>query len=71
MSGTNSPRNLGHFRFPFVRSDLSNQERTSSGQNGPAYGSEPLSYHVPVGQYAGLWRVVAGKMYARALDLSI
>ena len=37
----------------------------------PARGSEPLSSPVPVGQSAGIWRVVAGKMYARALDLSI
>ena len=32
--------------------------RTSSGQNGPAHGSEPLSSPAPVGQSAGkeLWR---------------
>ena len=32
-----------------------------SGQNGPAHGSEPLSSFAPVGQNAGIWRVVAGK----------
>ena len=45
--------------------------KTGSGQNGPAHGSEPLSSPEPVGQSAGIWRVMAGKMYARALDLSI
>ena len=40
-------------------------------QNVPARGSEPLSSPAPVGQSAGIWRVVAGKMYVRALDLSI
>ena len=44
---------------------------TGSGQNTPAHGSEPLSSPAPVGQSAGIWRVVAGKMYARALGLSI
>ena len=34
-------------------------------------GSEPISSPAPAGQSAGIWRVVAGKMYARALDLSI
>ena len=44
--------------------------RTGSGRNGPAHGSEPLSSPAPVGQLqsAGIWRVVAGKMYTRALD---
>ena len=32
---------------------------------------EPLSSPASVGQSAGIWRVVAGKMYARALYLSI
>ena len=67
-------------RFPIVRSFRSEQSvlkwnarglRTGSGQNGTAHGSEPLSSPVPVGQSAGIWRVVAVKMYARALDLSI
>ena len=67
-------------RFPYVRSERSDQPvlkwnarvlRTGSGQNGPAHGSEPLSSTVSVGQSAGIWRVVAGKMYAHALDLSI
>ena len=39
--------------------------RTSSGQNNPIHGSEPLSSSTPVGHGAGVWRVVAGKMYAR------
>ena len=42
-----------------------------SGQNGPAHGSEPPSSPAPVGQSAGIRRVVKGKMCARALDLSI
>ena len=45
--------------------------RTGSGQNGPTHGSEALGSPAPVGQSAGNWRVVAGKMYAHALDLSI
>ena len=47
--------------------------RTGSGRNGPAHGSEPLSSPAPVGQLqsAGIWRVVAGKMYMRALDIFI
>ena len=67
--------NLG--RFSFVRSDQSVLKwnarvlRTGSGQNVPTRESEPLSSPAPVGQSAGIWRVVAGKMYARALDLSI
>ena len=36
-------------------------ERTGSVKNGPAHGSEPLSSPAPVGQRAGIWRVVAGK----------
>ena len=35
---------------------------TGSGQKGP------VSSSAPVGQSAGIWRVVAGKMYALALD---
>ena len=35
------------------------------------HGLEPLSSPAPVGQSAGIWRVVAGKMYERILDLSI
>ena len=67
-------------RSPTVRSGRSDQSvlkwnarglRTGSGQNVPAHGSEPLSSPVPVGQSAGIWRVVAVKMYARALALSI
>ena len=41
----------------------------ASGQNGPAHGSEPLSSPAQVGQSARIWRVVAGKMYVRALNL--
>ena len=44
--------------------------RTGSGQNVHARGSEPLSSPAPVGQSAGIWRVAAGQMYARALDFS-
>ena len=44
--------------------------RTGTVQNGPAHGSEPLSSPV-LGQSAGIWRVVAGKLYARALNLRI
>ena len=33
------------------------------------HGSEPLSPSVLVGKSAGIWRVVAGRMYARALVL--
>ena len=40
--------------------------RTGSAKNGPSHGSEPLSSLAPVGQNAGIWRVVAEKMYARA-----
>ena len=64
-------------RFPSVRSDRSVLKwnvrvlRTASVQNGPARGSEPLSSPAQVGQSARIWRVVAGKMYARALELSI
>ena len=59
-------------RFPYVRSDHNARVfRTGSGQNGPAYGSEPLSPPAPVDQSAGIWRVLAGKLYARTLGLSI
>ena len=67
-------------RFPFVRSGRSDQSvlkwnarvlRTGSGENGPAHGSEPLSSPAPVGQSAVIRRVLAGKMYACALVLSI
>ena len=34
----------------------------------PAHWPELLSSPAPVGQSAGIWRVVAGEMYARALD---
>ena len=47
------------------------QEFSVSHQNGPAYGSDMFNSPASVGQSAGIWRVVAGKMYARALDLSI
>ena len=66
--------------FPFVRSVWSAQSvlkrnarapRYDSGQNGPPHGSELLSSPAPVGESAGIWRVVAGKIYARALDLFI
>ena len=65
------------FRFPFVQSGWFDQSvlkwstrvlRTGSGQNVPAHGSELLSSPAPVGQSAGIWRVVAGKMCARCLD---
>ena len=64
-------------RFPSLRSDQSVLKwnvrvlKTGSGQNGPAHGSEPLSSPAPVGQSAGIWKVMEGKMYTRALDLSI
>ena len=45
--------------------------RTGSGQNDPDHGSEMLSSPTPVSKSTGIWRVVAGKMYACALDLSI
>ena len=35
--------------------------KTDSGQNVPAHGPQPLSYSAPVGQSAGIWRVMAGK----------
>ena len=41
--------------------------RAGSGKNG----SESLSSPASVAEGAGIWRVVAGKLYARALDLSI
>ena len=44
--------------------------RTGSGQNVPAQGSDPLSCPAPVDQSVGVKRVVAGTIYARALDLS-
>ena len=65
--------------FPLVRSGRTDQSvlkwnarvlRTGSDQNGPAHGSEPLSSLAPVGQSAGIGRVTAGKMDARALDFS-
>ena len=45
--------------------------KTGSGQNVPAHGSEPLGSPTPVGKSAGIWRVVAGKMYARARTSSL
>ena len=63
--------NLG--RFSFVRSDQSVLKwnarvlRTGSGQNVPTRGSEPLSSPAPVGQSAGIWRVVAGKNVSACL----
>ena len=53
--------------FPFLRSDQSVLKwntrvlRTGSAQNVPAHGPEPLSSPAPVGQSAGIWRVVVGK----------
>ena len=41
--------------FLFAPSDQLVGLRTGSGQNGPAYGSEPLSSPAPVGQSAGIW----------------
>ena len=78
------PERTRHFclhhvsRFPSVRSSRSDQSvfkrtaqlhRTGSGQNVSIHGSERLSSPATVGQSAGIWRVLAGKMYARALDL--
>ena len=66
-------------RYPFVRSGRSDQSvlkknarvlRTASGQNGPAYKSEPLSSRAPVCQSSGIRKVIAGKKYANALDLN-
>ena len=54
-------------RFPIVWSDQSVLKwnaralRNGSGQNGPAHGSEPLSSPAPVGQSAGIRRVIAEK----------
>ena len=45
--------------------------RTGSGHNGSAHGSEVLSSLALIGQNAGIWEVVAGKMRACNLDLSI
>ena len=42
--------------------------RTSSGRHSPAHGSELCSSPAPVGQSAGLRRVLAGETYARDLD---
>ena len=60
-------------RSPFVRSDKS-VLKWSARVLGLARmvllnWSETLSSPAPVGQSAGIWRIVAGKMYARALDL--
>ena len=58
--------------FPFVRSSRpvsSSVLRTGSGQNGPAYGSEPLSSPAVVGQSTGIWRVVAGKCTCTPLTI--
>ena len=43
--------------------------RTDPGQNGAALGSKPISSPASVGQSAGISRVLAGTMYACALDL--
>ena len=53
-------------RFPFVRSFQSVKWnagviRTGSGQNLSAHGSELLNSPAPVGQSAGICRVMAGK----------
>ena len=78
MATRNNHRVIYH--FPYVPSGLSDQSvlkwnaqvlRTGSGQNGHAHGSEPLSFPALVGQSARIWRVVAGKEYVCALDLSI
>ena len=70
-------KNVYFGRFPFMWPGQSYQSflkgnarvlRTGAGQTGPAHGSEPLSSPAPVGQSAGIRRVVAGKTYARALD---
>ena len=72
-----SPERDTKVAFHFARSNQSVLKpnarvlRTGSGQNGPTHGSESLSSPAPVGQSARIWRAVAGKMYARALDLSI
>ena len=69
-------------RFPFFRSGRSEQSilkwnvrvlRIGSGQNDPALGSdlESLRFPAPIGQSAGIRRVVAGEMYMRTLVLSI
>ena len=39
--------------------------RTGSVQNGFARGSKPLGSPAPIGQSAGIWRVVAGKKCMR------
>ena len=40
--------------------------RTGSGRNGPAHGSQTLSYPALVGQSAGIWRVGCGGKNVRA-----
>ena len=45
--------------------------RTILGKTEAAHGSEPLSSPSPISQSAGIWRVVTGKMYTCASDLSI
>ena len=71
-------QSLGHFQFvPSGRSDKSVLKyyakvlRTGSSQSRPAHGSDPLSSPAPIGQSEGICKIVAGKIYARALDLSI
>ena len=69
LSIQNRSTNNGRFpNFQFVWSGRSHQSvfewstrvlRTGSGQYGPAHGSEPLSSPTPVGQSAGIRRVVA------------
>ena len=64
--------------FPFARSVRSDQSvvkwnarvfRTGSGQSGPVHGSGPLSHSGRPKR--GNLESVAGKLYARTLDLSI
>ena len=65
--------NLGRFSFSglagltsqFLNGTHWRVLRTASGQNGPSHGSEPLGSSAPVGQSAGIWKVMARKMYAR------
>ena len=71
--GVSSSANFFFFKFliPPSRKTMVrplNGTREFSRQNVPAYGSESLSSSAPVGQSAGIGRVVAGKMYARALE---
>ena len=52
------------------RNKFGNYRNKHRPWNDPDHGSEPLNSPAPVGQSAGVGRVEAEKMYARALDLN-